>query len=82
MSKITRLYKAMLVRLFARVPGRAHQQRGASALAHIVLAAALILIIAIGINAVGSGAIEEAFQSLFDSAGSGGGSDSSGGAPT
>ncbi|WP_323775305.1 hypothetical protein [Alcanivorax sp.] len=77
MSTLTMISQFVFARLYSQLPGRARKQRGASALEYIVLAAALIIIIGVGINAVGSGAIQEAFSDLFSSAGSGG----SGGTP-
>ena len=73
MSTLNEMFRLLMIRLYTQLPGRARNQRGASALEYIVLAAALIIIIGVGINAVGSGAIRDAFQNLFDSAGQGGG---------
>lgn len=73
MSSLSRIYYSLLARLFTRMPGRAHGQRGASALEYIVLAAALIIIIGVALTTVGSDAIETAFTDLFDDAAAGGG---------
>lgn len=72
MSTFKDMFRLLMIRLYTQLPGRARNQRGASALEYIVLAAALIIIIGVGINAVGSGAIQDAFQNLFDGAGEGG----------
>ncbi|KZX66163.1 hypothetical protein A3724_00250 [Alcanivorax sp. HI0033] len=73
MSTLNEMFRLLMIRLYTQLPGRARNQRGASALEYIVLAAALIIIIGVAINTVGSDAIETAFQNLFDSAGEGGG---------
>ena len=78
MSTLTMISQFVFARLYSQLPGRARKQRGASALEYIVLAAALIIIIGVGINAVGSEAIQTAFSDLFSSAGTGG---SGGGTP-
>ncbi|MEQ3777775.1 MAG: Flp family type IVb pilin [Alcanivorax sp.] len=73
MSTLKDMFRLLMVRLYTQMPGRARNQRGASALEYIVLAAALIIIIGVAINTVGSDALQTAFQNLFDSASQGGG---------
>ena len=60
MSTLNEMFRLLMIRLYTQLPGRARNQRGASALEYIVLAAALIIIIGVAINTVGSDAIETA----------------------
>lgn len=73
MSTFKNMFRLLIVRLYTQLPGRARNQRGASALEYIVLAAALIIVIGVAISTVGSDAIETAFSNLFSDAADGGG---------
>ncbi len=69
MSTFKAMFDLLMIRLFTQLPGRARNQRGASALEYIVLAAALIIII--GVRATNDGvqnAINTAFTDLFSDA--------------
>ncbi|MGB2247521.1 MAG: Flp family type IVb pilin [Alcanivorax sediminis] len=74
MSSLSRFYQSLMARLFTRMPGRAHGQRGASALEYIVLAAALIIIIGVlATNTTVQDALNSAFENLFADASNAGG---------
>lgn len=74
MSSLSRIYYSLLARLFTRMPGRSHGQRGASALEYIVLAAALIIIIGVlATNDTVQTTLTDAFEGLFEDAAAGGG---------
>ena len=70
MSTLTRLTQILFVRLFTQLPGRARNQRGASALEYIVLAAAIILIVGVLATLFGDGdnPLSDAFSQLFSDA--------------
>ena len=75
MSSLSRIYYSLLARLFTRMPGRAHGQRGASALEYIVLAAAIIVIVGVLATVFGgdSNPLSDAFTDLFTDAAAAGG---------
>ena len=69
MISLTKLSQFLLVRLYTQLPGRARNQRGASALEYIILAAVLIAIIAfLATNGTVQETLEAAFDNLFDTA--------------
>lgn len=74
MSTLKDMFRLLMVRLYTQLPGRARNQRGASALEYIVLAAALIIIIGVlATNTAVQDAINTAFTDLFSDAADGGG---------
>ncbi|MCG8391844.1 MAG: hypothetical protein MI745_02065 [Pseudomonadales bacterium] len=72
MSTLTRLTQILFVRLFTQLPGRARNQRGASALEYIVLAAAIVVAL-VAASAIFGTEIPEIFSGLFDEVPSTGG---------
>lgn len=52
MDMLKTLSQALFVRLFTQLPGRARNQRGASALEYIVLAVVVVLVVAAGAVAI------------------------------
>lgn len=75
MSTFKDMFRLLMIRLYTQLPGRARNQRGASALEYIVLAAALIIIIGVlATNGTVQTAINSAFTDLFSDASSAGGS--------
>lgn len=69
MDMLKTLSQTLFVRLFTQMPGRARNQRGASALEYIILAAVLIAIIAfLATNGTVQETLEAAFDNLFDTA--------------
>lgn len=75
MSTFKDMFRLLMIRLYTQLPGRARNQRGASALEYIVLAAALIIIIGVlATNGTVQTAINTAFTDLFSDASSAGGS--------
>jgi Flp pilus assembly pilin Flp len=75
MSTFKNMFRLLMIRLYTQLPGRARNQRGASALEYIVLAAALIIIIgALATNETVQTTINTAFTDLFTDASNAGGS--------
>jgi len=73
MSTLKDMFRLLMIRLYTQMPGRARNQRGASALEYIVLAAALIIIIGVlATNDTVKDALEGAFEGLFSDATDGG----------
>ena len=73
MSTLKDMFRLLMIRLYTQLPGRARNQRGASALEYIVLAAALIIIIGVlATNTAVQDAINTAFTDLFSDAADGG----------
>lgn len=69
MSTFKEMFRLLMIRLYTQMPGRARNQRGASALEYIVLAAALIIIIGVlATNDTVQDAINTAFTDLFSDA--------------
>jgi pilus assembly protein Flp/PilA len=68
MDMLKTLSQALFVRLFTQLPGRARNQRGASALEYIVLAAVIVLAVSAGALLLTSGGnpIETTFQDIAD----------------
>lgn len=74
MSTLKDMFRLLMIRLYTQMPGRARNQRGASALEYIVLAAALIIIIGVlATNDTVKDTFETAFQNLFTDAAGGDG---------
>ncbi|PHR68103.1 hypothetical protein [Alcanivorax sp.] len=68
------MLRTLFVRLFTQLPGRARNQRGASALEYIVLVALIVVIVVAGISFVDQGTIDAIFQPIEDAfTGAGGG---------
>jgi pilus assembly protein Flp/PilA len=78
MDMLKTLSQALFVRLFTQLPGRARNQRGASALEYIMLAAVLVTALAV-IFVEFSGEVDGVFdgivECLNDSSACGGSSD-------
>ena len=75
MSTLNEMFRLLMIRLYTQLPGRARNQRGASALEYIVLAAALIIIIGVlATNQTVQTTINSAFSNLFTDASNAGGS--------
>ena len=75
MSTFKDMFRLLMIRLYTQLPGRARNQRGASALEYIVLAAALIIIIGVlATNDTVQTTINTAFTDLFTDASNAGGS--------
>ena len=75
MSTLNEMFRLLMIRLYTQLPGRARNQRGASALEYIVLAAAIIVIVGVLATVFGgnSNPLSDAFRDLFSSASSAGG---------
>ena len=75
MSTLNEMFRLLMIRLYTQLPGRARNQRGASALEYIVLAASLIIIIGfLATNQTVQTTINSAFSGLFTHASNAGGS--------
>jgi len=66
MDMLKTLSQALFVRLFTQLPGRARNQRGASALEYIVLAAVIVIAVSVGAALLGDSTISDAFQKIKD----------------
>jgi Flp pilus assembly pilin Flp len=75
MSTLKDMFRLLMIRLYTQLPGRARNQRGASALEYIVLAAAIIVIVGVLATLFGDGEnpLTDAFSDLFSSASNAGG---------
>ncbi|MGJ3257362.1 MAG: Flp family type IVb pilin [Alcanivorax sp.] len=70
MSTFKDMFRLLMIRLYTQLPGRACNQRGASALEYIVLAAAIIVIVGVLATVFGgdSNPLSDAFRDLFTDA--------------
>tara|TARA_B100000676_G_C18049891_1_gene830418 strand:- start:1121 stop:1369 length:249 start_codon:yes stop_codon:yes gene_type:complete len=69
MDMLKTLSQTLFVRLFTQLPGRARNQRGASALEYIVLAAVIVIAVAVGAAVLAGGdnnPIECTFSGIKD----------------
>jgi pilus assembly protein Flp/PilA len=66
MDMLKTLSQALFVRLFTQLPGRARNQRGASALEYIVLAAVIVIAVSAGAALLGDDTIKGVFQKIKD----------------
>lgn len=68
MDTLRILSQTLFVRLFTRLPGRARNQRGASALEYIVLAAVIVIAVSVGAllltTGEGGNPIKDTFQDI------------------